>query len=148
MRGLHLIGVFERVNRPINAAIYGTADQQLSARGANAAAVKYLTLLNPLLLFSSCVWPRCDCTSYRIRQSKEDMVRHLPQQTYFVNQSELTSLEARVYCARITDEPGKVVAVKQAYVADGVEHPRLLHEGAALVLLRGGYRHCAVCTYP
>ncbi|RDX54176.1 kinase-like protein [Lentinus brumalis] len=42
-----------------------------------------------------------------------------------------------MYCARITDEPGKVVAVKQAYVADGVEHPRSLHEGAALVLLRG-----------
>ncbi|TFK91728.1 kinase-like protein [Polyporus arcularius HHB13444] len=44
---------------------------------------------------------------------------------------------ARVYRAYIMGVPGKVVAVKQACVADHVEHPRLLHEGAALVLLRG-----------
>ncbi|TFK93937.1 kinase-like protein [Polyporus arcularius HHB13444] len=43
----------------------------------------------------------------------------------------------RVYRAQTTEEPAKLVAVKKCHVTDHVEHPRLVHEACALVLLRG-----------
>ncbi len=39
--------------------------------------------------------------------------------------------------AQTTGELAKLVAVKKCHVTDHVEHPRLVHEACALVLLRG-----------
>ncbi len=43
----------------------------------------------------------------------------------------------RVYRAQTREEPAKLVAVKKCHVTDYVEHPRLIHEACALILLRG-----------